>query len=523
MTTNQSAERRPLTSVVADNRFMTSFVDAASKKLLLSQMEEQQALLIEAESLAHMGSWKWTACNDQLHWSNGLYNIFSKNSDEPITWSTFLEDVVPTDILFLAEYLQEIKTNKSGSTICYRAIKNGSLRYFSFTTKPHTLLNIDILGAVIDITDHRENQRLLEESNLIQSKIINELDEKERRYRTLFERSIDPIFLTTGNFILLGVNHSFVDFTGYAGIEGASVPLRAIFSNVQDYLHFESKLKSDGQIRDFEVYLLTRTGEKKYCLLNCIFISDPIQSNCLFQGIIHDLTLRKQAEYEMLVAEHLSLTGKIARTIAHEVRNPLTNINLALDQLRGELPADNSSATLYCDIIERNANRIEELMSEMLNTSRSKKLKLELTLVSDIINDTLKMAQDRIDLNQIQLVVNICDGMPRLLVDKNKIQIAFLNIIINAIEAMTPGEGVLHINETHHDNTITIGIADNGKGIPPSDLLRLFDPFFSGKQSGMGLGLTSTKNILNSHNAHVEVSSEVGKGTAFLIHFKLAG
>jgi PAS domain S-box-containing protein len=523
MTTNPSAERRPLTSVVADNRFMTTFADAASKKMLLTQIEEQQALLIEAEAFAQMGSWKWTGSNDQIHWSNGLYTILGKNTDDPITWSAFLEDVVPTDILLLADYLQEIRTNRSGSTICYRAVKNGSLRYFSFTTKPHALMDIDIMGAVVDITDHKENQRMLEESNLIQSRIIHELDAKEKRYRTLFERSIDPIFLTTNNFILIGANNSFLDFTGYAGIAGASVPLRAIFSSVQDYLHFEAKLKSDGQIRDFEVYLLTRTGEKKYCLLNCIFISDPIESNGLFQGIIHDLTLRKQAEYEMLVAEHLSLTGKIARTIAHEVRNPLTNINLALDQLRGEVPAENSSALLYCDIIERNANRIEELMDEMLNTSRSKKLKLELTLVSDIINDTVKMAQDRIDLNHIQLVMNICEGMPRLLVDKHKMQIAFLNIIINAIEAMTPGEGVLHIHETLYDDTITIGITDNGKGIPSSDIRRLFDPFFSGKLNGMGLGLTSTKNILNSHNAQVEVTSEIGKGTTFLIHFKLAG
>jgi signal transduction histidine kinase len=247
-----------------------------------------------------------------------------------------------------------------------------------------------------------------------------------------------------------------------------------------------------------------------------------VEASCCYQGIIHDLTLRKQAENEMLVAERLSLTGKIARTIAHEVRNPLTNINLALDQLRGELPSSNSSATLYSDIIERNANRIETLMDEMLNSSRPKKLILELTFVSDILNDTIKMAQDRINLNQIKLILNSCEDMPRLLVDKNKIQIAFLNIIINAIEAMKPGEGILTITTTYQDDAIIIEIADNGNGIPPSDLKRLFDPFFTSKQSGMGLGLTSTKNILNSHNAQMEVMSEEGKGTTFHIQFKVA-
>ncbi len=283
------------------------------------------------------------------------------------------------------------------------------------------------------------------------------------------------------------------------------------------------KLSQDGQIRDFEVDLVTRDGEKKYCLLNCVFISDPNQDNCYYQGIIHDLTLRKEAENEMLLAERLSLTGKISRTIAHEVRNPLTNISLALDQLRGEISTTNESAIFYSDMIERNANRIEVLMGEMLNTSKERKLNLGLNLVSDLLNDTLKLAQDRINLNQIQLITSVQDNLPRVLVDKDQIQIAFLNIIINAIEAMSPGEGILKVNASCQDDTITISVADNGKGIPAMDLKKLFDPFFTSKQNGMGLGLTSTKNIFNSHNAQIEVTSELNKGTTFCIHFKLAG
>jgi PAS domain S-box-containing protein len=521
MTNNPSTNRIPVT-YEGEAGFVTSFAEVTSKIRLQAQFEEQQALLIETESLARMGSWKWTEINNQLHWSDGLYKIFGKNSDEPISWNSFLENVLPEDVQRLSDYLNDLITNKKGSVIYYRTMKQGCLHYFTLTTKPHSDLDMDILGAVVDITEHSKNQQQLEESNLRQASIIRELDEKEKRYRTLFERSIDPIFLISNDMIFSSVNDSFLQFIGYAGIADSSVPLRVIFSSDGDYQLFDNKLKRDGQIRDFEVYLVTRSGEKKYCLLNCVFISDPVEANCCYQGIIHDLTLRKQAENEMLVAERLSLTGKIARTIAHEVRNPLTNINLALDQLRGELPSSNSSATLYSDIIERNANRIETLMDEMLNSSRPKKLILELTFVSDILNDTIKMAQDRINLNQIKLILNSCEDMPRLLVDKNKIQIAFLNIIINAIEAMKPGEGILTITTTYQDDAIIIEIADNGNGIPPSDLKRLFDPFFTSKQSGMGLGLTSTKNILNSHNAQMEVMSEEGKGTTFHIQFKVA-
>jgi len=511
-----------ITITKSEDGFVTTLADITAQKIQRALLEERETLLNEAESLAKMGSWKWTESNDELHWSKGLYKIFAKNPDEPVSWSMFMEDVHPDDVFLMEDYLHQVKTNKLAAVIYYRTMKNDCVRHFSLTTRPHTQNEFDIFGAVVDVTEHRENQRQLQQYNLNQERIINELDEKEKRYRALFERSIDPIFLVTDKLIFSSVNASFLNLTGYAGIENSSIALSALFSNPDDYEKFRIRLLQDGQIRDFEVDLVTLSGEKKYCLLNCVFISDPNLDHSYYQGIIHDLTQRQQAENDMLMAERFSLTGKIARTIAHEVRNPLTNISLALDQLRGEMSATNESAILYSDIIERNANRIEELMGEMLNTSRQRKLNLGLILVNDLLNDTLKLAQDRINLNQIQLITHVRGNLPRVLVDKEKIQIAFLNIIINAIEAMTPGSGVLKVNASCHEDTITIEIADNGKGIPAQDLKKLFDPFFTSKQSGMGLGLTSTKNIFNSHNAHVEVMSVVNKGTTFYIQFKLA-
>ena len=390
-------------------------------------------------------------------------------------------------------------------------------------------LKVDIDASSYGASDYlvktELNPSMLERSiryALSQFKIVRELDEKEKKYRTLFERSIDPIFLATDKLMLMDVNNSFLRFSGYSNVEGASMTINSIFANVEDYDYFRKTLQEKEQIRDFEVFLVTKSGEKKACLLNCVFIPDQVSGFCCYQGIIHDLTLRKQAENDMLIAERLSLTGKIARTIAHEVRNPLTNLNLALDQLRSEIPTDNESAKLYGDIIERNANRIEQLVGEMLNSSKPRQLQLELTAVSEIMNDTISLAIDRIKLSQMQLLTNYQDDLPRILADKSKIQIAFLNILINAIEAMTPGKGVLKIDISISGKILTVAISDNGKGMSALDLGKMFDPFFTGKQSGMGLGLTSTKNILNSHSAQIEVKSELNKGTTFYINFKLA-
>ncbi|HTF18492.1 MAG TPA: ATP-binding protein [Chryseolinea sp.] len=389
-------------------------------------------------------------------------------------------------------------------------------------------LNVDIdasrSGAADYLIKSELNSSLLERSIRYawsRAKIIRELDEKERKYRSLFERSIDPILLATRSLKLTDVNESFVQMFGYAASEIAGMSLQSLFGDADEFTRYRTSLTETDHIKDFEVRLVTRNGETKESLLNCVYIPHPSRELCCFQCIVHDLTLRKQAEKDLLIAERLSLTGKLARTIAHEVRNPLTNLSLALDQLRRELPEDSEAGTLYADIIERNSHRIEQLVGEMLRSSRPRELNLQLSSVRDIVDDTLKLAIDRIKLNQITLEVEFAQDLPKILVDPDKIQVALLNIIINAIEAITQESGFLRIDALRKGQEVVVSIADNGKGIVKDDLGKLFDPFFTDKQSGMGLGLTSTKNILNSHCAQVDVESEPGIGTTFHVRFKL--
>ena len=388
-------------------------------------------------------------------------------------------------------------------------------------------LKVDIdasrFGAADYLVKTELNADILERSiryALSQASVIRELDEKEKKYRSLFERSIDPIFLANEQMQLIDVNGSFMKYFNYTLPEAFTLTIRDLFADKSDYLYVHTTLTEIEQIRDFEVAMVNKSGERKLVLLNCVFIPDQESNFCCYQGIIHDLTLRKKAEKDMLLAERLSMTGKIARTIAHEVRNPLTNLTLALDQLKDEITDKNESVQLYSDIIQRNANRIEELIGEMLNSSRPRELDLGLVPLEDIVEETLSMANDRINLNQIKLEKNIQSGLPRLLADKEKLKIALLNIVINAIEAMQAGKGVLKVDVKLTDGLGVVCVSDNGKGIEIDDIEKLFDPFYTNKEGGMGLGLTSTKNILNSHSATVEVKSKVNEGTTFCIYFK---
>lgn len=379
-------------------------------------------------------------------------------------------------------------------------------------------------GATDFLVKGSLNARKLERSiryALNQANTIRELENKERRYRSLFERSIDPIFLTNEELYFIDANQAMLDLFQMTSDELSERHFGDIFDSTGDFKSLKEQLIKDKHVKDFECRLKNAANEKIYCVMNCVFIPDNAPLPCCYQGIVHDLTIRHKAERELIMAEKASITGQMARTIAHEVRNPLTNLTLALEQLNDDL-RDNEHAKGFSTIISRNAHRIEQLITELLNSSNPvKELQLQLVSLEDIVNETTALSRDRINLNKMKLVTEIPRGLPRVYVDLEKLKIALLNILVNAIEAMEFNKGVLKIRAERVDSKITLSIIDNGKGIAPEEIDKLFDPFYTAKQGGMGLGLTASKNIFKSHNIDVEVTSAINQGTEFKIIFSL--
>jgi signal transduction histidine kinase len=234
---------------------------------------------------------------------------------------------------------------------------------------------------------------------------------------------------------------------------------------------------------------------------------------------ISDITRSKEAAQELMKAEKLAVAGRIARTIAHEVRNPLTNINLAVEQLKDELDALRDENVLYLDIVKRNSDRINQLITELMNSSKPAEMKVVRCSVNQLLDDTLNWAVDRMRLKSIMLKKEYCTDSLFIKADIEKLKTALINIIINAVEAMKEGEGVLTIRSFAINNKCRIEIEDNGQGISKESLEKLFDPFFSKKEKGMGLGLTATQNIILTHGGTIEVRSDLGKGTCFTLTF----
>ncbi|MCB0765476.1 MAG: CHASE3 domain-containing protein [Flavobacteriales bacterium] len=237
-----------------------------------------------------------------------------------------------------------------------------------------------------------------------------------------------------------------------------------------------------------------------------------------------DITDERDQQSLVQETQRLSVTGRFARMVAHEVRNPLTNIHLALDQLNEDLaPKGPSGGKMYLEILQRNAERIGNLITQMLHTSRP----MDAQLVPGSINATLKDAFDQIR-DRCELMAMGCDldleeDLPFVPMDREALTIAFTNLCVNAIEAMDQGKGQLSVSSRGTDGKVRVTIADNGKGLSAEDQERIFQPFFSGRKGGMGLGLTEARNILNAHNVLISLESEVGAGTKFMLVFPTVG
>jgi signal transduction histidine kinase len=229
-----------------------------------------------------------------------------------------------------------------------------------------------------------------------------------------------------------------------------------------------------------------------------------------------ELARANQELLELRSLERFTSTGRIARVIAHEIRNPLTNIDLSAGHLENDkLGTDDKKA--FLDIIARNSRRINELINELLSATKFTDLQYEEIRVNDLLDETLNEAIDRAQLGHVHINKNYSSDNIWLNVDRSRMEIALLNIIVNAMEAMTGDNSLLVLETGEKNGQCIITIRDNGKGMDSETLAKVFDPYFTSKTNGNGLGMTNTQNIILNHKGKIEVVSEEGKGTAFII------
>jgi signal transduction histidine kinase len=343
---------------------------------------------------------------------------------------------------------------------------------------------------------------------------------QEKKYRSLFELSLEPFLVLDSDFCITEYNAAFIDVFHDQNspahlLKGQA--FKKLFKYEFDYDSFIYQLDKEGFIKGFKTTLLDQDKDIVAILSIAHLPVDANKDGNSYHVSISDLTKIMEQEAELKKAEKMNMSGRMARMIAHEIRNPLTNIRLAVGELSA-LSDEEGDAKILEQMIERNTIRISDLIDDLLKSARPPELEKVPSELHIIIDAAIEFCEDRVELLGIHLDKHFCDKTIEGEWDPEKLKIALVNIFINSIEAMEDtANPVLSIELTEEEEHPIIYIRDNGKGMDEETQKSLFDPFFTNRKNGLGLGMTATLNIINMHKGKVVVSSSEGKGTTFKI------
>lgn len=226
----------------------------------------------------------------------------------------------------------------------------------------------------------------------------------------------------------------------------------------------------------------------------------------------------KKIQAEIVQTEKMSTLGYISAGMAHEIRNPLNSIGLYVQLLKGGV--DDSEQVDFLEKIETEVRRIDSILRKLMDAVKRPRYHLQHVSVPGIIDSLLDLFQPRVKLHGIKVKRDYRVDPPLILADAAEIEQIFSNLFANSIEEMTEGGVLSVVLEQDHD-MMHVQVADTGKGIPKEDLQKIFDPFYTTKNSGTGLGLSVVLRIVRTYNGKIEVTSEVGKGTKFTVSLPL--
>jgi len=244
---------------------------------------------------------------------------------------------------------------------------------------------------------------------------------------------------------------------------------------------------------------------------------------------LQDLTEIKKTESMLRRTENLSSLGQMSASIAHEIRNPLASINFNAQLLSKKITADPHTRQILDDTLE-GINRIKGVMQRTLDYTKELNTSLQYGQIDQVLADAVALVSPKLKDRRVALDVKFAGDVPPLLFDAHQLHQVFVNLLLNAAEAMPEGGAITvrgkkeeSADKPNSVSSFLITIRDSGAGIAQNNIKRIFDPFFTTKEEGTGLGLSIVHKILEQHRATIDVKSLEKRGTIFYLHFPLPG
>lgn len=357
--------------------------------------------------------------------------------------------------------------------------------------------------------------------SLKHTKTLHQLKESENKFRIIFERSLDPIVITDYSGRIHDINKAGLEFFGLSYTEILKRNARDFYKNVADRVSFIQAMEEKGAVNDFELELVDAKGNSHYCGVSAFIQISQHGNQELYHILVHDITFRKLQEQQSMSSEKLAISERIAKSLATEIRNPLSNVNLAVDELCVDLREVDENISNYLKIIRENCDRIHQLTNEFISCTQPGSMSFDLFNVTATVTELTDQLEEVTELNNIRYIREIDEAPTLVKGDEEKLKSALMNLLNNALESMNGFSKTLSVRTNQTPHSYHIQIQDTGTGISAENSAKVFEPFFSTKKKGSGLGLTNAQTIIAAHGGKITFESKSGLGTTFNVFLPL--
>jgi len=280
----------------------------------------------------------------------------------------------------------------------------------------------------------------------------------------------------------------------------------------ENYIKRKFKHRS-SESQTFSFYLINKYGKYIWTECTAAKLYDEKNEKHYYIATLKDISDKKEAEEMMVRSEKMSIAGQLAAGVAHEIRNPLTSLKGFIQLLQAGVKRKEE----YYNIMIEEIEKMEKITSELLFVSKPLTDHKKEESIEKMLQDITVLLKPQAKLKGIDIQYDIPESM-RIYCDRSQIKQVLINLVKNAIEAMEE-EGMIQLIAASDDSGISLSIIDEGSGIPEEIIHKLGEPFFTTKQSGTGLGIMISKQILEQHDATLDIKQNKGKGSTFLIRF----
>jgi len=353
----------------------------------------------------------------------------------------------------------------------------------------------------------------------------DELRASESKYRMLFESSRDTILICDRKNRLIDINEAGITLFGFEDkAEALSIETcYQLFWDTRDARTFSAMIETKGYVEGLEMPMVDRHGHR---LIVMISASRRVDEDGMFDGIdarLHDVTQRRKMERHLAQTEKLASIGELASGVAHEINNPLGVIQLYSNLIAKTKPLEPQIAE-DIRVIQKHTEQCTSVVRALLNFARASEPKKTRCDIRSCLNDVLAVLEPQMRKEAVTVHVDTGPDLPHIVLDEPQMKQVFMNLIINAIQAMPDG-GTIEVRALTDDarKQIIVEVSDTGAGIAEKHLNRIFDPFFTTKTAGKGtgLGLAVSYGIVEQHGGEITVLSALGKGTMFTVALPL--